>query len=411
MKRALIVLPLALLLGLALFLLRRPTPEPERSKGAPPAPAEKSASVDPKAASKHDAAPSPQFPADAPPGEIHFTVTMRGQPAPGVQITVQRSGIDEHRKFGTEKDGTQWLRGMPPGEYGIYVEQEDAIPHTSEVFLTPGQTAEVAVELKVGGRVYGTVTDRSGRPVPDTRIFLLNEATKTPPNSLRVTSDEKGQYALKGIPPGAFGVRYRNVLFKPLDRMGLVFRGGSDEYKIDVVLEVGARISGKVLDEAGAPVEGAEVIGTNGESAGITKSGADGAFTVTGLTDPPANISATKAGYGKIVKRNLSGNPSDVVFRLPKAGTILGLLLIDQVPKQTHIVLSRFDEELRQVVPADSRFFALDATAGFAFSDVTPGTYWIDVQADGYVAGDRPQVVVGSGQTTTPVVISMRKKN
>jgi hypothetical protein len=412
MKRALIALPLlALALGVALFLLRGTTPGPQFPKGHPLGPETAGGTGTTAPLKPPSPATTIQNPEDAPAGTIHFLVTLRNQPAAGVQITVQRQGVDQHAKFSTEKDGTQFLRGLPPGDYGIYIEHEDAIPYSAETAVASGQTAEIVVELQGGGRVYGTVTDRAGKPVPDTMVFLLDEASKLPPTSAYVRSDEKGQYALKGVPPGAFGVRYRHVLFKPLDRMGMVFRSASDEYRVDVVLEVGARISGRVVDEAGGPIEGAELIGSNGESAGVSKSAADGSFSVTGLTDIPANISAAKPGYGKVVKRNLSGNPTDVVFRLPKAGTVLGRLVIDQVPSQTHIILSRFDEELGQVVPAESRFFALPTTATFAFADVPPGTYWIDVQVQGYEPVDRPQIIVGSGQTTTPAVISMRKKN
>jgi hypothetical protein len=187
--------------------------------------------------------------------------------------------------------------------------------------------------------------------------------------------------------------------------------GGGEDYRIDVTLELGARISGWVVDEADAPIAGAHVIAGNEDSAGLTKSATDGSFTVTRLTDAPANISAAKEGYGKVVLRNLSGNSTNVVFRLPKAGTILGRLIIDEILRQTQINLSRYAEELKQIIPADSRFFALPTTATFAFGDVTPGIYWIDVLASGYQAADRPQIVVGSGQTTDEVRIAMRKKN
>ncbi len=58
----------------------------------------------------------------------------------------------------------------------------------------------------------------------------------------------------------------------------------------------------------------------------------------------------------------------------------------------------------------ESRFFALPTTATFAFADVSPGTYWLDALTEGYETVDRPQIVVGSGQTTNEVPITMRKK-
>jgi hypothetical protein len=98
-------------------------------------------------------------------------------------------------------------------------------------------------------------------------------------------------------------------------------------------------------------------------------------------------------------------------FRLPKAGTILGRLQMETYPPQVQVILSRFDDDLGQVIPDDSGFFALDTTTGFTFSNVTPGTYWIDVRAEGYEPMDRPQIVVEAGQIAREILISMRKKN
>lgn len=409
MKRTLIVLPLlALIVGLAVFFLRRPESidAPPKDPGTGPAP-----SLASPALPDAPKGPSGTAPTDAPAGSLRFIVTLRGKPAGPVDIIVMQSGIDKHAKFKTEADGTQWLRGLPPGEYAYSIEAEGAIVHSGDTRIAAGQNVTVTVDLKAGGRIHGTVTDRAGRPIPDTRVFLLDEINKAPRSGTAVVSDKEGKYALKSVPPGAFGVRFRHTSYKPLDRMGMIFRDGNDEYKIDATLDAGATISGRVVDEQNMPIESAELIAGNGDSAGIAKSGADGAFTVTGLTDAPANLSAAKPGYGKVVLRNLAGNPTGVVLRLPKAGTLLGRLQIDKIPPQTQITLSRFDDDLRQVIPADSRFFALPTTATFAFDDLTPGTYWVEVKVEGYEAVDRPQVVVGPGQTTVPVTISMRKKN
>ena len=412
MKRALTTLPLlALLLGLALFLWRR--------AGTPAEPAAHSGTSVP-AESPSGSASAPSRTTDAPPkasvpeqeqGAIRFVITLRGQPAAGVPITVMQSGVDSHMKFKAEADGTQLLRGLPPGEFAIGIEHEDAMTYRSEVIVGPGQTVLVTVDLKSGGKVFGRVTDRAGQPVPDTRVFLLDGETGTRAEVNAVQTDKDGRYAVKGIPPGNYAVRFRNVLFKPLDRPGLAFRNSGDEYRVDVVLELGARISGRVVDEQNEPLEGAEVIASTGDSAGISKSAADGTFTVTGLFETPANISAAKHGYGKVVFRNLSGNPTDILFRLPKAGVVLGQLDIDKVPPQTQVTLSRYDEELRQVIPADSQVLVLEKDKAFALIDVPPGTYWMDVRVEGYEQVDRPQILVEPGKPNGPTRISMRKKN
>jgi len=46
----------------------------------------------------------------------------------------------------------------------------------------------------------------------------------------------------------------------------------------------------------------------------------------------------------------------------------------------------------------------------FALQDVAPGAYTVEVQAEGYEALDRPQVVVERGQAAGVGPIRLRKK-
>jgi hypothetical protein len=93
------------------------------------------------------------------------------------------------------------------------------------------------------------------------------------------------------------------------------------------------------------------------------------------------------------------------------AGTVPVRLRIDTMPRQVQAVLSRFDDELRQVIPAESRLIDPPPEGTFTLQDIAPGVYWLDIQADGYEVVDRPQVAVAGGQTCPEVAISMRKKN
>jgi hypothetical protein len=338
-------------------------------------------------------------------------VTLRGQPAPGAKITVLKTGVGEFRKFAAESDGTQRLLGLPPALYNISVTYEDALPYEGKVVVDSREERVATINLKMAGRIYGTVMDRSGRPVADARVFLVDMEKGGPAPYEAVQTDPQGHYAIRGVGPGLFQVRFRHALFQPLDHSDVRTRGADDFQQVDVVLSLGVRLSGRVVDEAGRPVEGAKLVAGNGTSAGTATSAADGSFTVSGLTDVPANLSAERPGYGSALLRNVPGNSNGLVLRLPKPGTLFGRLQIDAIPKKTQIVLSRFDDELRQVIPADVRYPTVATDGTFLLPDLVPGTYWIDVQADGYEAVGRPQAVVVAGQETSEVTISMRKKN
>lgn len=412
MKRVLVIVPLiALLAGLGLYLWRAKvtgkTPFSFR-KESPLAEA-----LNPTAEPKADAATPPPSGAAAPTadtGSIQFIVTSRGEPVKEAKITVQKSGTGYFMNFKTDAQGKLLLGALPPHEYGVGVEHPDYAPYDGELRVVAGKTHPLAIDLKPGGKIYGTVTDKSGHPLPKTRVFLLRgDSGAAMPNS-QVETDENGAYAIKAIPAGLYGVRFRHKLYKPQDRKEFSIRSHTDEHRVDVTLEVGARITGRVVDTSGKPIEGAVIVASNKGAAGLEKTAKDGTFLLGGLNELPVNCSATKEGYGKGVMRGLPPNGPDVEFRLAKGGTVAGRVVLDEPPRQVQVVLSKYDEQLQMVIMEESKLFADPPNGAFSVPDVAPGTYWVDVQIGGYEAVERPQVVVGEGQAIEGLVITFRKK-
>jgi hypothetical protein len=413
MKRALLVLPiLALLVALLLVLFHR---SQESSAPDLPEPGGGAAAI-PTAAADHNHA-APVAPPAADPtqaGAVKFIVTGAGQPLKGVKITAQKDGTPDFMKFTTEDDGTQLLRGMPTVAFSFYIEHPDFVPHTEELRVEAGKTTELRIDLQRGGRIYGTVTDQAtGRPVPNCRIFLLAQFDDAPPRALpgtAVTSDENGQYQLKAITPGRFGIRFRHKRYEPLDRLDLLFRSPTDEYRVDAAVALGQRITGRVVDEQGKPIAGAQVQASNIESAMTGTSEQDGTFDLGGLFHKQVNCQAAMKGYGTVTMRNLPVDGPPVEFRLPKAGALIGKVLADAPIIEFQIVLTRYDEELKQVVPAESKQFQKSPGNGFSMDNIAPGAYWVEIQVEGYEAVDRPQIQVVGGQILEGVTITLRKK-
>jgi hypothetical protein len=407
MKRTLILLPLiALALGLLLFLLRKPEvlsvlsrpshehPEPGKHVHGP-----------------SEATPEP-LPAPAPgdkTGFIRFTVTSGGVPVTDSKITVQRSGSNDFMVIGTEKDGTQLLRGLPPAEYSILVEHPKYMEHSAEVVLSAGQTLQIPVEMRRGAGVYGVVRDRAGNPLPGTRVVPLVRG-EFPVTRLGVHTDDKGYYAINGFPPGAFGLRFRHPEHKPQDHPELLFRSANDVFEVNKVLELGARVTGRVLDEPGLPIEGAVVMFNNGKSAGLQKTDKDGVFVIPGLTEEPATVNASKAGYGKVDLANIVPGGPELEIRLLKAAKIAGKVVVDRPPKQIQVILGRHDPRTNRDMLYDSKFFPDPSDGLFLYPDIAPGTYSVEVLIEGYDANERPRITLAPGQTLEGLVFTFRKK-
>jgi hypothetical protein len=86
-------------------------------------------------------------------------------------------------------------------------------------------------------------------------------------------------------------------------------------------------------------------------------------------------------------------------------------VIADQPLPEFQIVLSRYDEELKQLTYPESKQFQKSPGNVFNLTDVAPGTYWVEIQVEGYEATDRPQITVVGGQITEGVTLTLRKKN
>jgi protocatechuate 3,4-dioxygenase beta subunit len=408
MKRTLILLPLvALALGLLLFLLRRP--EALSILSRPPQAAPQQPETHVHGPSQAPApAPEPVIPGDKS-GSIRFTIMTGGQPVTDSKITVQRSGSTDFMVFSTEKDGTQILRGLPPAEYSILVEHPKYMEHSAEVTLAPGQTLQIPVEMRRGASVYGVVRDRAGNPLPGTRVVLLVNG-EFPVTRMGVHTDDKGAYAINGVPPGSFGIRFRHPEHKPQDHPDLLFRSPADQYEVNKVLELGARVTGRVLDEPGLPIEGALVVFNNGKSAGLQKTDKNGVFVIPGLTEGAAPVTVTKAGYGKAAVPDVTPGGADVEIRLSAAAKISGKVVVEEPPRQIQVVLGRFDPKTNRDVLFDSKFFPDPPDGAFTYPDVAPGTYSVEILIEGYVANEHPRITLAPGQTLEGLVVTFRKK-
>jgi hypothetical protein len=407
MKRTLIALPLiALALGVLLFLFRKHEVFSILSRGPQAHSEGPGHSHDEKETPR--TSPTASVPASQT-AAIRFVITAGGVPVTDSKITVQRSGSNDFMVIATEKDGTQLLRGLPPAEYSLLVEHPKYKEHSAEVTLSPAQTLQFPVDLKTGARIHGYVRDRAGSPIPGTRVFLLVQG-ELPVTRSAVYTDDKGYYALNGVPQGAFGIRFRHKEYKPSDHPDLIFQTGAESYEVDKVLDYGLKASGRVLDEVGLPLEGAVVVVSNESSAGLSKTGKDGVFSVPGLNDIPVSVSATKQGYGKVEHHKVPLDGTELEIRLPKAGKIACKVVLEEPPRQVQVVLAKFDDGTRKEVMFDSKFFPDPPDGRFVYPDIAPGTYSLEMHIEGYVANERPRVTVAPGQTVEEVVVTFRKK-
>ncbi len=126
------------------------------------------------------------------------------------------------------------------------------IPQTTETFTLTGNTTRDFV-LEEGFTLSGQVTDSSGAPVA--QAFLSVSVNDPEFRQVgRRSADNEGRYSL-GVPAGTYRVQvFSNGRFidKTIEDVSI-----SQDLTLDITLESGVMISGKVVDQSGQPVEGA----------------------------------------------------------------------------------------------------------------------------------------------------------
>ena len=198
-------------------------------------------------------------------------------------------------------DGHYAMDNVPPGTVELSVRAAGYVRGTrGDVVVEDGKTVTgIDIQLDRGATISGHVT-ASGAPVAGVEVRQATQRMQMPPQiSGNVTTDADGVYKLDGIAEGDRVIQFLKVGYiaaqKPVE-----VKAGSD-VTLDVELDPGKELRGKVVDRSGRGVAGAYVdASAPGErragSSGLVVSDIDGSFALAGLSDGKYRVSARKEG-------------------------------------------------------------------------------------------------------------------
>ena len=183
----------------------------------------------------------------------------------------------------------------------------------------------VTAVLKKGQTVRGRVRGPDGAPIGGASVVVGDffEA-----NGPRGTTDAGGAFAIDRCRPGPTAVTVQAEGFAPQDRLVDVPEPGEEAPPLDFVLERGATLRLRVVDDAGRPVEGAyaTVMGWHGRNGlrFMAKSDADGRVAWTSAPRDPISFQAGKDGYLAAEKLSLTASDEEHVFVLRPELKVVG---------------------------------------------------------------------------------------
>ncbi len=183
---------------------------------------------------------------------LRGTVTLADRRTPAAQALVRFEGRTQTTRWvETRKDGTFLLDGAPREAGALVADAGDR--GRAIAVLAPGAAEPVVIALAPTATLSGRVVDAdAGKPLAGIRLVARGEGA-----SFLTRSLGDGRYVFRGLGQRRYRLSAEDDRFVPWTR-GVTVAAGQTETR-DVPLARAATLTGRVLNEEGAPIEGARV--------------------------------------------------------------------------------------------------------------------------------------------------------
>ena len=195
----------------------------------------------------------------APPAAAQQTVTLSGRVTDAAGNAVSGAKLDLFRLPGRiwidvqNTDGNGAYRfSVPPGTYVLQVVPPGPFiaQNTEELRLSTHTTRTIVLEA--GVTLSGRVTGPAGQPVPEAWVSVNNDGGQEVGFG---PANESGYYSL-GVPAGTYRIDVYSDAFLDKTVAGVAV---SQATVLNITLESGVLLEGKVVDDGGQPVPDARV--------------------------------------------------------------------------------------------------------------------------------------------------------
>jgi protocatechuate 3,4-dioxygenase beta subunit len=348
-----------------------------------------------------------------PPGHLDFALVPEatvggqvvdattGRAMPHMRVTATTDSTTIAATAATDDDGRFRLRKLSPAQYDLGVDDPHAV--AAHAGLVPvalgahvdGIVVRVLPAFALSGRV---VTDSTGTPCTSGTVALTPEHGAWTPT--QVTG--AGEIHAGGLLPGTYRVDVWCDHHLAVDRYDNVVVANRDLVDQRWQVTTGATITGRVLDEHGAPVAGAHVYGDQVATSGSARrssdavlAATDGSFSITGLR-PGTYLVSAASPYGSIDERDravvdvASDGAAHHDFVIDASASVITghVLFADGTPARNIDVL------FKQASGEQSFGVATDETGGFWMACPPGGDYRITIATH-----DTPLPITGADAT------------
>jgi hypothetical protein len=359
-------------------------------------------------------------------------VDSSGRPVRGadVELSTKESNRMFLRRAVSDADGRFEITGVQPGNVDIDVSHQAYASGRETTTIGPeGLSPDVLVELRVGGRITGTVKRRDGDAVPGVLVRYNRVGGSFGWFRSQAETDAAGAFALENVAPGGTSVsvlRGQAGRFEPAMGKNVEVREG-EESKVDFVLRetvVRGRVSGPAARANlrvrfvpagfsggfyGGGTSGSSLLSTIPRGSALT--GADGSFEL--LIDQPGRYSADVTSYDtseNLIRRQIDVPDVDV-FPLDFAAgaSRVVVTVLDEATRSplADAFVSAVPTE-RPVGPSSSPGSGTTGTDGRAVLYISDGEYRIGAQSTAYVPASVSTSVRGDDELTLTLATGLK---
>jgi protocatechuate 3,4-dioxygenase beta subunit len=316
-----------------------------------------------------------------------------GEPVAGMTINLSAIEPQQMRSFPlnaiTQPDGTFVIDHVVPGEYRLSISGVEFTTKPANVVVKTADVNDIALEIEKLGSISGRLT-RNGKPVDSTWVRATSERGRGSSGY----ANHDGRYEIVSLPAGTFET------YAQSERDGVFTHGptitlarGEHRTGVDLDLNLAGKISGKVVDQNGAPVANAylrfSLLG--GADYGAATTEQDGSFTAAALSGGGDYVYEVRASerspvrfepangrrrFPPIAVRDGDTHVSGVVITVRRELlSIAGRVVDDDHRPLANVVVALDMPERGITMTGDDGAFKLDGLA--------PGTYGLHAQAVG----------------------------
>ncbi|HRV82977.1 MAG TPA: carboxypeptidase-like regulatory domain-containing protein, partial [Planctomycetota bacterium] len=321
----------------------------------------------------------------------------------------------------TDKEGRfEFLAVAPYSMYTLLADHESyASVERGPLDTTGGAVIEQELVLGDGARLFGQIKDTQGNSVGNARVVLTPTALGAIPGEeglgrREVQSDAGGRYEFLHCAKGPHVLTISADGYGQATIQNLVVTG-EDAMERNVELDVAQLMGGRVLDQAGAPIEGAKIdafliANRATRTQTSTLSNKDGAFEFQDVVAGSYTLRADAKGYKVATVNRVNAGEMNIEIQLLPLPTVSGQVFDsngDPVTQYTINLRTGVQNSDLSMLVGGSRIQVKDPEGRYSMTLPQAGQFLVEATTAGYAPSLSNSFTASDGQNLTGINVQL----